>query len=238
MEEHRCAHREADPEGGISPGRESPLDGGPGIVEPRPARGRVGVAGEQGHQVRRVCSPRRVLFRGRAQPFQGIRAGRLEKAKSRLVALHDVDEGLVYEREQRVDRAAAHRRQRPRGGRAAEDAQAAEHRLLAFGEELVAPIERRAQAAVPGLRGPRAVREDGETVVELGGEPAQTEERNEPGGELEGQRDPVEALAEGDERGHLALTDRERLAERRHAIQQQLHDRRARGLGDGHRPRR
>ena len=89
---------------------------------------------------------------------------------------------------------------------AGEDRQARQHHALGFGQELVAPVERRSQGLMPRHCRAMAAGEERETVVEPGRDALYPKGRGAPRRKLDRQRDAVEAATDF-ERVAAAIVD-------------------------------
>ena len=93
-----------------------------------------------------------------------------------------------------------------------EHRQSPEDGALALGQELVAPVERGPERLLARQRGPVAAGEQREAVVEAGRDAECAERRHPCGGELDGERDAVQAPADGrDGRRHAVIWQEPRL---------------------------
>ena len=114
---------------------------------------------------------------GRARPLVAVLPDRLQQPipgdRSPGVGGLDEDHGLVHELRQEVERlsgvelgSGADALDRLEREPACEHRQAAEQRLLRLREQVVAPVERRAQRLLARLRRPAASRQEAEPIVE------------------------------------------------------------------------
>ncbi len=105
-----------------------------------------------------------------------------------------------------IDRVArAHGLRRLEGRSPGEHGQAAEDRPLRLGQQVVAPVDRRPQRLVPGDGGPAAAGQQAEPVVEAGRDLLDRERPDARGGELDGERDAVQATAELGDRARILV---------------------------------
>jgi hypothetical protein len=192
---------------------------------------RLGLGGEAGHPAG-VARARLALLRGAAEQRGAVLPHRLEQAVAGVaVVLAHLDERVLDEAAEGGDhvgaagrlRRGAHRLDGVEGERPAEHRQPAQQRALVLGEQLVAPVEHRAQRAMARQRGAPAAREQGERVVEARGQPLDAEHREHGGRELEGERQAVEARADGGHGRRRALGEGEAGAHRARPLDEQLH---------------
>jgi hypothetical protein len=155
-----------------------------------------------------------------AQALGGVLAHQLEQQVAGRAVL------LAHHHQRAVDQAAEHVEQGPglarvgahrlggvEGEAAAEHRQPGEERLLLAGEQVVAPVDGRAQRAVAGDGVARAGGEQAEAVVQAGEQLLGGEQAHARGGQLDGERQPVEPRAE---RGDIGEVRRRDLEARRH----------------------
>ena len=121
---------------------------------------------------------------------------------------------------------------------AGKDGEAAQDRPLALGQQLVAPVERRAQGLVARQRRAPAARQQPEAIVQERRQPAHAEGVDAGSRELDRERDAVQPAADlGDER-RIGIAQLEAVEDRRRALDEQLHRREAERLGGGEPGRR
>ena len=125
--------------------------------------------------------------RRRRGPSRACPAG---SAPSRLPAAHE--QALGDEPVERVDAGAGDRLRRLDGGAAGEHREAREARLLVVVEQVVAPVDRRAQRPLAGGRVARARAERAERRVQALGDLAGREQPAAGRRQLDRQRQPVE----------------------------------------------
>jgi hypothetical protein len=107
--------------------------------------------------------------------------------------------------------------------RAGEHRQAPEDALLGFGEQLVAPVHGGIERPLPGRRGPVGADQQPETVIEPVQHRAEAERLDPGGGQLDGERHPVQPLHQpGHDRARLAV-QREAGVELTGALDEQRH---------------
>ena len=115
--------------------------------------------------------------------------------KRQAAVLRD-DEALGHEPVQRVDPRPCHRLRRLDVTAAGECAERGEGALLVVFEQREAPVQRGAKRLLARGRVAGAAAEHSERVGQPRGERGRVEDAEPPGGELDGERQPVEALAD------------------------------------------
>ena len=165
----------------------------------------------EGQVVAGVSYPQGGEFAARHQSFAGVFADQFEHAEARLtiaglLALH---QALIVERGQAVEhgRVVVSRDRLNRCQRDAtlEDGQAGQQPLLLLGQQRVAPVERGAQRLLACRQIARAAGEEGQATVQARQERRQGEELGARRGELDRQRQAVEAAADGGEGRHVGI---------------------------------
>ncbi len=191
---------------------------------------RVGAIGE-GEELGEVPLPRglrlsrldqallSVLAHGLEQTVAGIRAALALHHHQRLVdqareQVHDLE--LV----RRLARHPGRRFQRPP---TREHREPPEQTLLLGRELVVAPLDRRPQGLVPRHRGPAAAGQQAEAIIQPGSDLIQREDPDPRRGQLDGERDPVEAAADLRHRGRVLLGERELGQHGARPVHEQLH---------------
>src|SRR4029450_11728333 len=140
-----------------------------------------------------VAAPDGVGLLLRGQPLARILADRLPHLEPRGVAL---EEAVVKQRRDPVERGVAHRDRGLEREAAAEDGQLRKECLLVGPEEVVAPGDRLAERAVPLREVPSAAAEQVEALVEQGEHRVRRQELRARRCELYGERETVEARAD------------------------------------------
>jgi hypothetical protein len=147
---------------------------------------------------------------------EAVLAHRLQQPVARLaLLLAHVHEGLLHEAAEQRERVArsrpvgAHRLDGLERERTAEHAQLGQQRPLGGSEQVIAPVEQRAQRAVAWHGGAAPAREHREHVVQPRGELLDAERGHLRGGQLEGERQAVEPRAHGRDRRGRAGGERE-----------------------------
>src|SRR5439155_3048295 len=152
-----------------------------------------------------VASPEALELAALEELFAGVRARRLEQPIRRGSAAEvGRNERLGHEVRHALDdvRARELRARRDRGGGVEREA-SREHRqppqddALRLGQQLVAPVERRAQRLLARQRRAAAACEEPEAIVEPRRDAFDAERGDARGGELDGERHAVEAAADG-----------------------------------------
>ena len=139
-------------------------------------------------------------------PVEGVGAQGLQQPVAGLAteALVGDDEALVDESADEVEHlggvdvaARGHDRLGGfEGERSGEHAESPERGLLGFVEAVVAPVDRGGQGLLAGHHGAGAAGQQPEAVVELGGDALGGQLPAAGGGQLDGERDAVEAVAD------------------------------------------
>jgi hypothetical protein len=80
--------------------------------------------------------------------------------------------------------------------RSSEDRQAAQNDTFKLGQQVVAPVECRSQCLVPGQRRPSPTRQQIEAIIDTGGQFLDSKRGGAGRGQLDRQRDPVQAAAD------------------------------------------
>ena len=180
---------------------------------------------------RHMRVPDRIELTGDAELIERERAQRLEQPVVLLAA-----RSFVRDHEVLVDQPAhnvehthrfdvAHRR-RDHLGRlhrkgSGEDAEATEHDLLVLVQPVVAPFHRRGEGLLAREDGAGAAREEMEAIVELEGDALGGHLATTSGGELQRERDAIEAMADLRDRRGVRIGDHERRAGAARAIDEQ-----------------
>ena len=165
---------------------------------------------------------------------RGVSADGLEQREARLavaiLAAHQ--QALVEQRRQQIERldlvgavggVEAHGQHRRRAEGAAEDAQPPEQPALRLAQQVVAPVERRAQRAVAVGQVGGAAGEQAEAVVEPAQHRLRRQQPHARRGELDGERQPVEPPAELGDGPGVAAVEREVGHQRPGAADEQRH---------------
>jgi len=97
---------------------------------------------------------------------------------------------------------------------AGERGEPAEQHLLARRQQVVAPVHGRPQGALPAGAAPPGAGEQPQRVVQPDGDPVHRHRRDPPGGELDRQRQPVQARADRRHGGRVLLGEGERRVDR------------------------
>ena len=105
---------------------------------------------------------------------------------------------------------------------AGENAHAAEQAPLVFGEEGIAPLHGGAEGSLGPVGAPCGLREQREQIVEVRGDVLRIEAGHARGGELDGEREPVDAAANLSEQSAGALGVERSLRARTGALSEQL----------------
>ncbi len=226
-------------EPGIARRTHGPIDGGPQVAEfgqqpdasgvrSRPAR--LVLRGQEVAQGLRVPAQHRFRFAGRGQLLQRERTGRLEQAIARLALPFGDHQRLVdqlgedVEHLPLVDAFVARdplRELQPEAAR--ENAEPPEHRPLVVRQQSDAPLERRAQRLVPAQFHTRDASQHVEHLVEARLQADDAEQRDAGGGQLNRQRDAVEAAADVDHRLDVVRAEAEARVDRVRACHEQRH---------------
>ena len=170
---------------------------------------------------------------GLGQLLLGVLADRLEQAVARLAAgaVGDDERLLDQRRDEIEDRLGL---ERVGGGyglggiereAAREDGQPAQQRPLGLGEEVVAPVDQRAQRLLAAQRGARAAGEQAEAVAEAVGDLLGRQHRDAGGRQLDRERYPVEPMADLRDRGRVLGGEREAGLDPAGALDEQAHGR-------------
>ena len=164
------------------------------------------------------------------EPLEPVLPHGLEQpiARHAVAGLHG-DERLVHERGDAVEDvlrlerlARADRLRRVEREAAEEHREPAQQHLLPLAEQPVAPFHRRAERAMPRQRGAAAAREQLECVVQPAGDLLRRQHAHARGGQLDRERDAVEATADLGHRVAVRLGERERGQRRVRPLDEQL----------------
>ena len=131
----------------------------------------------------------------------------------------------------------AHLLGRVQGPPAVEHRQPPEQHPLGVGEQLVAPVDGRAQGPLPRVRGPGPGGEQPEPVVEPGGDLGDRQQFHPRRGQFQGQREPVEPAADVRHRGRGDRVEDEGRVARRGPARRTAGPRRTRRVRRARRPR-
>jgi hypothetical protein len=164
-----------------------------------------------------VAIPGRRRLAGFGQPVGGILADRLQEPVAGLaVALLGDDQRLVHQAPQAAQQVAAgegaavgDRPRRLQAEAAGEHGEPPQDDPVTLGQQVVAPLDRRRQGLVAGGDTPGTPDQQREPVVEPGRDLPRGERPQPGGGQLEGQRDPVQAPAHRPDRGLALRIERE-----------------------------
>ena len=140
------------------------------------------------------------------QPLTAILPDRLQHPEARLGrgTRQGLQQALVRERDdpiEQVDLRVGHNRRRRREREATgEDGEGAKEALLPRGQEVLAPGDGPAHCVLPGWAVASATGEQRQPLRQAGQQCRRRQDPNARGGELEGQRQPIESVADG---GHV-----------------------------------
>ena len=166
----------------------------------------------KGQEVLGVAAARRRRARlqrpvARARTRAPSRAWR--SAARRRLRISCAHQAVVDEGGKRPQAGAADRLGGIQRAAAGEHGQPGEQRPLARLEQLVAPVDRRAQRVLAGGRVARAGREQVKAVLEPREHRRRVEQLGARGGQLEGEREPVEGPADAGDRAGVGIGQRE-----------------------------
>ena len=172
----------------------------------------------------------RFRFAGRGQLLQRERAGRFEQAIARLALAFGDHQRLVDQLREEVEHlplidalVARHALREFQPEAAGEDTEAPEHRALFVGQQADAPLQRRAQRLVPAQLHPRHAGQHVEHLVEARLQADDAQQRHAGGGQLDRQRDAVEAPADVDHRLDVVRAEAKARVDRVRARHEQRH---------------
>ena len=158
-------------------------------------------------------APDLVGFAARLEAFERVGADRLEHREARLaVGLFLLAEHVAVDQRREARQevvAAADGLGGVERAAAVEDGEAREERLLVGAEQVVAPVDRRAERLLARGQVAWAAGEEVEALLEPGEQRLRREQLRAGGGELDREREAVEADADLGDRGRVRVRDGE-----------------------------